>query len=364
MELPKNITQIGETDKNSKIYMEDYVVSYIKQQSKKAADKQMGVALFGKCNREESTSYYFIYGACMVNYITKDVRHLSSAQLQEVERIRRTHFDEYLFIGYCILDGDAVEGVYLYENEICRYIKGYACFYEKNDSMLSFMVENREKDYIPEQVSRIKYEEVRDRQQERKRLFEENKGIVSIKPGEKQEGESSFFPVAAVLMLAILGVTAASYSNPGELANRMSAGLDTIQAWFQDAGEEALPAAAEHVETLVAESQLAEAIQKENVVPEVTVTEQPVPTATATPTSEPVATPEITPVPTPEITQIPVTEEVATEPAEEYTIQIGDTLIQICRNRYSDESMVKTVCDMNGISDPNNIQVGQKILLP
>ena len=31
MELPKNITQVGEADKYCKIYMEDYVISYIKQ---------------------------------------------------------------------------------------------------------------------------------------------------------------------------------------------------------------------------------------------------------------------------------------------------------------------------------------------
>lgn len=29
MELPKNITQIGEADKHCRIYVEDYVVSYI-----------------------------------------------------------------------------------------------------------------------------------------------------------------------------------------------------------------------------------------------------------------------------------------------------------------------------------------------
>ncbi|MBQ8822493.1 MAG: LysM peptidoglycan-binding domain-containing protein [Lachnospiraceae bacterium] len=361
MELPKNITQIGETDKNSKIYMEDYVVSYIKQQSRKAAGKQMGVALYGKQNKEENMSYYFIYGACKVNYISKEVRHLSGAQLQEAERIRKSNFEEYLFLGYCILDGEPVEGIHLYENEICRYIKGYACFYEKNDSMLSFMVENREKEYTPEQVSCIKYEEVKDRQQERKRLFEENKGIVSKKPVEKPEGENNFFPVAAVLMLAVLGVAAAGYSNPGELQARLNAGLNTLQAWFQQEEEEVLPAAAEHVETLVAESQLTEAIQKENdVVPtEAPVTAAPVPTATPEPV--PVSTPAPTPIPTPEPTA--VEEPVAAVP-QEYTIQIGDTLIQICRNRYGDEGMVKDVCAMNGISNPNNIQVGQKILLP
>ena len=39
MELPKNITQIGEADKHCRIYVEDYVVSYIKQMNGMAQNK-------------------------------------------------------------------------------------------------------------------------------------------------------------------------------------------------------------------------------------------------------------------------------------------------------------------------------------
>ena len=38
MELPKNITQIGEADKHCRIYVEDYV-SYIKQMNGMAQNK-------------------------------------------------------------------------------------------------------------------------------------------------------------------------------------------------------------------------------------------------------------------------------------------------------------------------------------
>ena len=38
MELPKNITQIGESDRHCKIYVEDYVVSYIKQMNQMVSD--------------------------------------------------------------------------------------------------------------------------------------------------------------------------------------------------------------------------------------------------------------------------------------------------------------------------------------
>ena len=58
MELPKNVTQIGETDKFCKIYMEDYVVSYLKQMNRMAEDKAMGLALYGKYSVEKDISYY------------------------------------------------------------------------------------------------------------------------------------------------------------------------------------------------------------------------------------------------------------------------------------------------------------------
>ena len=45
MELPKNITQIGEADKHCRIYVEDYVVSYIKQMNGMAQNKDIAIAL-------------------------------------------------------------------------------------------------------------------------------------------------------------------------------------------------------------------------------------------------------------------------------------------------------------------------------
>lgn len=48
-------------------------------------------------------------------------------------------------LGYQILNGEMVEGFQICEQEICRYVSGYAQFYEKNDSMLAYMLENRGK---------------------------------------------------------------------------------------------------------------------------------------------------------------------------------------------------------------------------
>ena len=44
MVLPKNITQIGETNPHCKIYVEDYVISYIRQLNQYAREKGLGGA--------------------------------------------------------------------------------------------------------------------------------------------------------------------------------------------------------------------------------------------------------------------------------------------------------------------------------
>ena len=142
MELPKNVTQIGETDKSCKIYVEDYVVSYMKQMNRFAEDKEIALALYGRRSSEQSISYNFIYGAAKLNFLQREVRHLSQAQNQEIEKLHKKYFPECEFVGYTILNGEMIEGMYLQEASGCRYVKGYACFYEKNDCM-SYVVSLR-----------------------------------------------------------------------------------------------------------------------------------------------------------------------------------------------------------------------------
>ena len=89
MELPKNVTQIGETNPHCKIYVEDYVISYIKQLNRHAGDKMLAVALYGVRKEEGGIAYLFLYGACKLNFLQRECRHLSQAVQQEVEKQRK-----------------------------------------------------------------------------------------------------------------------------------------------------------------------------------------------------------------------------------------------------------------------------------
>ncbi len=467
MELPKNITQIGEADRTCKVYVEDYVVSYMKQLCRQTERKGLAIALYGKYTKEQSLSYFFIYGACQVLSINKEVRHLSQAQNQEVERLRQHYFPEYVFLGYHIFDGEMVEGMHIQEQDTCRYIKGYACFYEKNDSMLAYMVDNNPQDHEPEEFGQEKYDRARAKQEERRSQYEHKKAQpantapLSDKPGKHPEKNvpdaaqtaslkmMRMSAAAVFAVLCLIGVAAITREGEegtvGERAKQLWAQLTDAQPESGNAAQEggAQEATAEvyNSGTLMAENSLADAILQENqdaaAVSGQAVTGQPQhgeengqngaqtsqesgegqsigqpgqgqaqntgqgqeseqaqesgqgqeskPTQESgqgqeaqesgqegqsseslnldmqPSESQPDAEPQEIPTQGPSIAEIEAQQQ--SQPVS-YVIQPGDTLIGISTRQYGNDSHVQAICELNGISNPDNIQIGQKILLP
>lgn len=395
MELPKNVKQIGESDRNCKIYVEDYVISYIKQMNQLALNKEMSVALYGIRKTEGNVTYLFTYGAAKLNFLQREVRHLSQAQSQEIEKMRRKYFQEQVFLGYCLLNGEMVEGFHICEQEICRYITGYAQFYEKNDNMLAYMLEARTEEAAPEVVDSQKYDSVKRRQEERK--------IV-----QSQEMAPKTPPVIVAPTLGMRGMRVATVAVFGLLCliGLATLGEGTGTGELQDAArqvmssltEQKIPDAEAAVNqneagTLIAEDKLTEALQQENAAG-VTEAEQaagqenagtngqtiivtPMPEAgeeasasnpvsAPAATSTPAPTPTPTPAPTPTPTPMPAPSSTPT-PAQEpvaYMIKEGDTLIGISLNVYGTDARVAEICSLNQISNPDDIKIGQKILLP
>lgn len=148
MELPKNIIQIGKPDKLHKIFVEDYVVSYIKQTNRKLQGNQAGLAFYGRKTVEENIRYYFLYGASAIAGLERRGQYLSELERESIEAVQQEHFAEYEFLAWCTLTGEMPDGFYLMEQGKGLRIDGYACFFEKNDCMLNFMVAegNRERE--------------------------------------------------------------------------------------------------------------------------------------------------------------------------------------------------------------------------
>ena len=55
---------------------------------------------------------------------------------------------------------------------------------------------------------------------------------------------------------------------------------------------------------------------------------------------------------------------IESEEPVEHIIAKGETLISISKKYYGDESKVSLICEKNNIQDADNIQIGQKIILP
>ena len=441
MELPKNITQIGEADRTCKIYVEDYVVSYMKQLSRSTEEKGLAIALYGKYTKEQNLSYFFIYGACRILSISKATRHLSQAQNQEVERLRQRYFPEYEFLGYHIFEGDMVEGMHIMEQDACRYIKGYACFYEKNDSMLAYMIDNNSQDHQPEQYGQEKYDRARAKQEERRNQYEQkgrsSANVTPIADKLKKRTEKNvqdaaqassmkmmrMSAVAVFAVLCLIGVAAITGENEegtvGERAKQFWAQLWDEQPEsgdaLQEGGVQEATAEVYNSGTLMAENSLADAILQENqqatavsgqavtdgshpqtpsqpdgeegqsqpdsesgqvLLGEPTHSPAPQESTDSTSTQEPEsqaqeslnpdtqenANPqEEVPTQGPSIAEIEAQQQAQ---AVSYVIQPGDTLIGISTRQYGNDSYVQAICDLNGIANPDNIQIGQKILLP
>ena len=51
MELPKNLIQMGKPDRTHKIFVEDYIISYIKEWNRESDGQPAGIALYGQIGR-------------------------------------------------------------------------------------------------------------------------------------------------------------------------------------------------------------------------------------------------------------------------------------------------------------------------
>lgn len=311
MELPKNITQIGETNPHCKVYVEDYVISYIKQLNQYASEKEMAVALYGVRKEEAGITYLFFYGACRLVFLQKECRHLSQAVLQEAEKQRKKFFPDTVFLGYRLLDGEMIEGFHICEQGVCRYVEGYAQFYEKNDAMLAFMLEERQEASKPETVDQEKYNVVKKRQEERRALAQEKSGHAMLsrrKTSRLQEpvperagvnadtnartdtgtnagvnrganGKLRGMKLTAAAVFALLCVTGIAAMGDGEKLDEWQM---AIRQLMENVSRQQLPDAVQvsngtaQVGTIVAEDKLNDAILNENAAadPALTVPEE------------------------------------------------------------------------------------------
>lgn len=454
MELPKNIVQIGRPDKVHKIFVEDYVVSYIKQLNKACDGKAAGIALYGKHCEEEGCHYYFLYGASKIQGLEQRGPYLSQADRDEIDETGKKYFDEYEFLAWCSIKGEPLESFYVLVQGKGIEISGYAYFYEKNESMLNYMLlsgESGNKNNTSERRTQTtEFQGVGQKNTAKPgrgewraadymripETPEEKKSRVEKKNEASRKSEHMKIAVAAAfLVLCVIGIT--TLNDYGKLEDLQVAARNVIASMTEQKIPDAQPEGSPAPEGTTGTDGNTGILNGEGTLP----AETDVPN-TPPPFWPPVQSPSVSdgqgtsgmPQPsgednagagtqqgqdnggqgapagqegtdsaqgnmgtgTPQESQgtqgqdniggetqqgqdgnavqsgqgeaVSDAQSNAVQPQQPepvaYTVVKGDTLIDICMKRYGTLEKIDEICHLNGISNADNIQVGQTILLP
>ena len=122
LKIPKNVMQIGTGSPNVKLYMEDYVHTFLER----CQGKETCLA-FGQQEEKGGIRYYLIYG---VEKAT-DFRRGNFPYFQKLERIGKIEKKEAA-VRFWTVRGEEIQ------------IGGYFIFYEQNEEMQAYMIAERE----------------------------------------------------------------------------------------------------------------------------------------------------------------------------------------------------------------------------
>lgn len=245
--MPKNIRQIGKSSSSKKIYVEDYVMTYIKQLPGEDYSACCVAVLVGQYVKSTQGRCIFISGAVLVENI--DIasgiiftnehwtaiyesikKYFADAEivgwflggpgylLEDKERVLKAHIDNFAGQDKTLLTFDNMEkeeAFYFYENGQLSKQEGFYIYYEKNEEMQNYMIESREspseEEHFDDRVSR------------------DIRTLLQSKKSSNENKSTSHLVYAAGTLLAviILVVGAAILSNYDQMKN-MQITLDTL----------------------------------------------------------------------------------------------------------------------------------------
>ncbi len=412
LDLPKNVRQIGEPEENRKIYIEDYVITYLKRFAKEEPLGSRIAVLLGDSERMGGIPYLFIRSAVALKELEYSeggipftdevwaevysaVKEYFPAQdilgwflsvpgypMELDPGLARIHVNCFGGVDKVLLAAEPTDGdedFFAYENGRLTRQKGYYIFYEKNEAMQRFMIDTGDGESIDEK------EQFEDRAIKSFRAIVQEKKDIS---GQKRV--MTFLYTASTFLVMVVLVIGITLINNYEKMEGLEMALSDISRTLEsqeaeealaetenvDAGPTAAePTAAEPAATeptaaepAAAEEQPAEAAEQEAAEkPEQeaagetereTAGESEQGSGEESGQEEPKAAEQEEP---PQEAQ-----EAAAEDAipEIYTVQKGDTLLGISRRIYGRDDQIDAICSLNGIDDSDRILAGQKLLLP
>ena len=343
-QFPKNVRQIGNVSDEPKIYVEDYVDTYLNQLKEKAAKEPVMAVLAGEIVTQEGQEVVYISGAVRVEEVKTENGKLEFdiEAADRAEELRKEHFPTCQTIGWCLIESgnlmgqeqeaariherffakansifirkDAVENeevFYAYKFGELMQMGGHYIYYEKNPDMQNYMIHARR------QIGVTPSEVVEDR------AAKDFRSAIREQLEEKEHHQNSRVVYAAsILLIVVVLAMGISTMNNYDKMEAVQTSLETLSQTVTEPKQK--------TETLSGKESEKDTqnVQKTGTVPEIST----------------------------------VQEQLGDE--EYYEVVKGDTLDRISEKVYGDASHVDAICRMNGLSDGNLIYIGQKLLLP
>ena len=412
LDLPKNVRQIGEPEENRKIYIEDYVITYLKRFAKEEPLGSRIAVLLGDSERMGGIPYLFIRSAVALKELEYSeggipftdevwaevysaVKEYFPAQdilgwflsvpgypMELDPGLARIHVNCFGGVDKVLLAAEPTDGdedFFAYENGRLTRQKGYYIFYEKNEAMQRFMIDTGDGESIDEK------EQFEDRAIKSFRAIVQEKKDIS---GQKRV--MTFLYTASTFLVMVVLVIGITLINNYEKMEGLEMALSDISRTLESQEAEEALAETENVDAgpTAAEPTVAEPAVTEPTAAEPTAAEeQPAEAAEQEAAEKPEqeaagetereaageseqGSGEESGQEEPKAAEQEEPQQEAQEAAAEdaipeiYTVQKGDTLLGISRRIYGRDDQIDAICSLNGIDDSDRILAGQKLLLP
>lgn len=414
LKIPKNVMQIGTGSPNVKLYMEDYVHTFLER----CQGKETCLA-FGQQEEKDGIRYYLIYG---VEKET-DFRRGNFPYFQKLERIGKIEKKEAA-VRFWTVRGEEIQ------------IGGYFIFYEQNEEMQAYMIAEREQNRPAAVEEERVMEAISARREKRKAeaAADAARGITASRASapntasgrktvlsrlgalkaaaptlnaasrktafgtayQARSGSTgALFPKLCrigclVLLLVLVGTALTSVNqypdmkavsallagavrntknetentSPGLIVEE-TVGWNSSDEMAQSAAldeatqaDDATGAANTAMDGEVTDNRTADNVMTDNVTADSATADSQNAVATDADAESSTARQSAS-----ASDSFPQVQEALAHP-ESYQVQKGDSLIAISRRFYGTDEKVIEICRLNNIKDPNQIQPGQNILLP
>lgn len=412
-EFPKNVKQIGNVCDEPKIYVEDYVDTYLNQLKEKTEEGYVGAVLTGEILKMDGQDVVYVAGALKLGDVEitgTDVR-ISREVWDRLEEEKKRFFSGQEIVGWCLIGEGQPAGInkgvkrvherrFKKDNTIFVWrdaaseeevfyaskfgdlmqMGGHYIFYEKNPSMQNYMINTRKK------IGVTPSEMVEDR------AAKNFRSAVKEKMEYKEQRQNARFAyavsIALVVVVLVIGIsTINNYDKMEAVQNSLEVLSQSVTSpRAQQAGgeqetgepkEAGAPGSPEEVETVSREVEADGGGKKET--PE---------SGSKDDAGESSKSDGGTGKDTGEGSDEQDAEadsgsgqggksggnsDLAADAAdvqspsgnkEYYVVQKGDTLDKISIKIYGTRGYVDAICRMNGLTDGNLIIIGQKLMLP